>query len=54
MTLKFVAKGLQELKRWVLSYGRGAIVLQPQELVMMMREEIEEMKSSYQKGENLG
>jgi predicted DNA-binding transcriptional regulator YafY len=50
MTLKFVAKGLQELKRWVLSYGRGAIVLQPPELVVMMRQEIEAMKSSYQKG----
>ncbi|MCY7367020.1 MAG: transcriptional regulator [Chamaesiphon sp.] len=47
MTLKFVAKGLQELRRWVLSYGRGAIVLQPPELVVMMGEEIEGMKSGY-------
>jgi predicted DNA-binding transcriptional regulator YafY len=54
ITLKFVAKGLQELKRWVLSYGRGAIVLQPPELVAMMREEIEAMKSSYQKCGDLG
>ena len=47
ITLKCVAKGLQEMRRWVLSYGRGAIVLQPLELVMMMREEIEAMKGSY-------
>jgi predicted DNA-binding transcriptional regulator YafY len=48
ITLKFVAKGLQEMRRWVLSYGRGAIVLQPPELVVMMREEIEAMKAGYQ------
>jgi predicted DNA-binding transcriptional regulator YafY len=48
ITLKFVAKGLQEMRRWVLSYGRGAIVLQPPELVVMMREEIEAMKGSYE------
>jgi predicted DNA-binding transcriptional regulator YafY len=48
MTLKFVAKGLQEMRRWVLSYGRGAIVLQPPELVVMMREEIEAMKAGYE------
>jgi predicted DNA-binding transcriptional regulator YafY len=46
--LKFVAKGLQEIRRWVLSYGRGAIVLQPPELVAMMREEIAAMHGSYQ------
>ncbi len=48
ITLKLVAKGLQELKRWVLSYGRGAIVLQPPELVAIMREEIEKMNAGYQ------
>jgi predicted DNA-binding transcriptional regulator YafY len=48
MTLKFVAKGLQEMRRWVLSYGRGAIVLQPPELVAMMREEIEAMMAGYE------
>jgi predicted DNA-binding transcriptional regulator YafY len=53
VTLRFVAKGLQEVRRWVLSYGRGAIVLQPPELVTMMREEIEAMNSGYQERGNL-
>lgn len=53
VTLRFVAKGLQEVRRWVLSYGRGAIVLQPPELVTMMREEIEVMKAGYQERGNL-
>jgi predicted DNA-binding transcriptional regulator YafY len=46
--LKFVAKGLQEVKRWVLSYGLGAIVLQPPELVALVREEIAGMMAGYQ------
>jgi predicted DNA-binding transcriptional regulator YafY len=54
VTLRFVAKGLQEVRRWVLSYGRGAIVLQPLELVSMMREEIEAMKGGYQDRGALG
>lgn len=47
LTLQFVVPGLNEVKRWVLFYGRGAVVRAPSELVGMMREEVVEMLEKY-------
>jgi predicted DNA-binding transcriptional regulator YafY len=33
LTLQMVVRGLNDLKRWVLGYGRGAVVLRPPELI---------------------
>ncbi|MDB9524383.1 YafY family protein [Oscillatoria sp. CS-180] len=51
LTLRFVVRGLNEVKRWVLFYGRGARVLGPPQLVAMVRDEVEGMQSHYQQGE---
>lgn len=48
LTLRFVVRGLNEVKRWVLFYGRGARVLGPPKLVAMVNEEIEGMRAHYQ------
>jgi len=48
LTLHFLARGLNEVKRWVLFYGKGAIVQAPPELVEMVRTEVERMFSHYQ------
>jgi predicted DNA-binding transcriptional regulator YafY len=47
LTLHLVVGGLNELKRWVLGYGKGAVVKEPPELVEMVREEVEGMSSRY-------
>ena len=47
LVLRFVVRGLNEVKRWVLFYGRGAKVLEPPELVEMMQEEIFGMQQQY-------
>ncbi len=47
MTLCMVVRGLNDLKRWVLGYGKGAIVRQPPELVEMVRDEIAGMSKQY-------
>ncbi|WP_448527312.1 helix-turn-helix transcriptional regulator [Parathermosynechococcus lividus] len=47
LTLRFVARGLNEVKRWVLFYGRGARVLKPPALVKMVKEEIQAMSDRY-------
>jgi len=38
---------LNDLKRWVLGYGKGAIVKCPPELEKMVKKEIEEMNCNY-------
>lgn len=48
LTLHFVARGLNEVKRWILFYGGGAKVLQPAELVEMVRQEIKAMQQLYE------
>lgn len=48
LTLHFVVRGLNEVKRWVLFYGAGAKVLEPPELVAMVRNEVEGMSRYYQ------
>ncbi|MBD2019225.1 WYL domain-containing protein [Leptolyngbya sp. FACHB-36] len=47
VTLHMVVRGLNDLKRWVLGYGRGAIVRQPPELVEMVKAEVVEMNEQY-------
>lgn len=47
VTLQMVVRGMNDVKRWVLGYGRGARVLEPPELVAMVREEIEGMGQRY-------
>jgi predicted DNA-binding transcriptional regulator YafY len=39
--------GLNDLKRWVLGYGKGAVVKSPSELVELVKEEIKVMNSNY-------
>jgi predicted DNA-binding transcriptional regulator YafY len=39
--------GLNDLKRWVLGYGKGAIAREPPELVEMVWEEISTMCHHY-------
>lgn len=47
LTLNFVARGLNEVKRWVLFYGKGAIALSPPELIKLIRDEIAGMSKQY-------
>jgi predicted DNA-binding transcriptional regulator YafY len=37
LTLHLVTSGLNDLKRWVLGYGKGAVVKEPPELVKLVR-----------------
>jgi len=39
--LQMMVRGLNDLKRWVLGYGKGAIVREPPELKKMVAEEVE-------------
>lgn len=45
---EFDLDALEEIARWILSFGKHAEVLEPQELRQRLREEIEEMLSNYQ------
>jgi predicted DNA-binding transcriptional regulator YafY len=47
LTLRFVVRGLNEVKRWVLYYGQGARALGPPELVAMVEEEVKGMSEQY-------
>lgn len=47
LTLNFVARGLSEVKRWVLFYGSGAIAQAPPELVEMIRDEVMGLSTHY-------
>ena len=38
---------LNELKRWLLGYGKGAIALEPPELVEMIKTEVEQLQKLY-------
>ncbi|MGC8712523.1 MAG: hypothetical protein ACP5RH_09035 [Leptodesmis sp.] len=52
MTLNFVARGLNEVKRWILFYGKGAIALSPPELVKLIRDEVMGLSTHYLRNEN--
>lgn len=47
VTLRMSVAGLNEIKRWVLGYGKGAIVKSPPELVRLVQTEVEGMSSNY-------
>jgi predicted DNA-binding transcriptional regulator YafY len=47
LTLRMVVSGMNEVKRWVLGYGKGAIIQKPPELVQLVQAEIEAMACSY-------
>lgn len=47
LTLTMFVRGLQDLKRWILGYGKGAIAREPPELVQLVREEIVAMRHNY-------
>jgi predicted DNA-binding transcriptional regulator YafY len=53
LLLKMYVRGLNDVKRWVLGYGKGAIVLEPIELVELVREEIGNMAQNYRQSEVL-
>lgn len=47
LTLRMVVSGMNEVKRWVLGYGKSAVVKEPPELVQLVREEIENTYKHY-------
>jgi predicted DNA-binding transcriptional regulator YafY len=47
VTLGMKVKGLNDLKRWILGYGKGAIVREPLELVQLVKAELAGMMRSY-------
>ncbi|MGB8697774.1 MAG: WYL domain-containing protein [Thermosynechococcaceae cyanobacterium] len=47
VTLRMTVKGLNDLKRWVLGYGKGAIVQGPTELVALVKDELAWMARHY-------
>jgi predicted DNA-binding transcriptional regulator YafY len=47
VTLMMTVGGLNDIKRWVLSYGKGARVLSPPKLITMIKAEITEMNIYY-------
>ncbi|MFM7448900.1 MAG: helix-turn-helix transcriptional regulator [Leptolyngbyaceae cyanobacterium] len=49
LTLHMVVRGLNDLKRWVLGYGKGAIVRDPPELIKLVQDEIVQMGCNYSK-----
>ncbi|BAW98005.1 hypothetical protein NIES970_29680 (plasmid) [[Synechococcus] sp. NIES-970] len=51
ITLQFTASGLNDMKRWILGYGRGAIAKSPPELVRMLQRETEQMARQNETGE---
>ncbi len=53
LTLSMEVRGMNDLKRWVLGYGKGAIVQKPPGLAAMVRKELQGMVESYSKTEKL-
>jgi len=47
LTLRMEVPGLNDLKRWVLGYGKGAVVKEPPELVKSMQAEVDKMQKFY-------
>lgn len=49
--LRLTATGLNEIKRWLLGYGKGAIARHPPELVKMLQDETDVMARQYETGD---
>jgi predicted DNA-binding transcriptional regulator YafY len=47
LTLRMTVRGLNDLKRWVLGYGKGAVVKGPPELVELVKAEVVGMEEQY-------
>ena len=47
LTLRFCASGLNEIARWIMSYGRHAQVLAPPELRAIVAENVRAMSAIY-------
>lgn len=47
LVFRVQVRGLEEVKRWVLYYGQGAVVQEPPELVEMVRQEVRAMSKKY-------
>lgn len=47
LILRFIVRGLAEVKRWILYYGAGAKALEPPELVQMVQDEVLAMGRRY-------
>jgi predicted DNA-binding transcriptional regulator YafY len=47
LTLCMTVRGMNDLKRWVLGYGKGAIVKSPPELVELVQHEVEGLSHHY-------
>jgi predicted DNA-binding transcriptional regulator YafY len=47
LVLRFEAPALEEVMRWVMFYGKGAVVREPPELVAMVKQEIADMQNQY-------
>lgn len=47
LVLRMCVRGLNDVKRWVLGYGKGATVITPPELVAMIKDEIKMMNVLY-------
>lgn len=47
LILRMNVPGLNDLKRWMLGYGKGAIALEPPELVQLITKEVEAMQKFY-------
>ncbi|MBW4550450.1 MAG: WYL domain-containing protein [Aphanocapsa sp. GSE-SYN-MK-11-07L] len=52
VTLCMTVRGLNDLKRWILGYGKGAVVKNPPELVEMVRQEAEGILREYRKADS--
>ncbi|MBP0000676.1 MAG: WYL domain-containing protein [Cyanobacteria bacterium SID2] len=50
IVLRFTACGINDIKRWVLGYGKGARVRKPQKLVDLVQGEVETMARQYESG----
>jgi predicted DNA-binding transcriptional regulator YafY len=48
IVLSMTVKGINDIKRWVLGYGKGAKVISPPELVELVRKEVEQISKLYQ------
>jgi predicted DNA-binding transcriptional regulator YafY len=47
IALSMTVRGINDIKRWVLGYGKGAKVISPPELVNLVREEVAQISSLY-------